>query len=450
MSRRQGLEHRPTVAVVGMGYVGSSTSVCLAEKFHVVGVDVDESRIAMLNRGSSTVQEAGLQPLLRRGLRNGRLTFTSSYREVDASTIFLTVGTPSLPNNEADLSQVEAAATELGRHVLRRQNVLVAVRSTVPPGTTRKVVKPLLERYSGKTSGRDFRLAFSPEFLQEGSAIEDTHHPNRLVVGADDPLSMRSLIGFYRSYYVNVRPPLYRLSTESAELVKYASNAFLALKVSYINVISRITEQLPDADIDRVAEAIGADPRIGKRFLEAGPGFGGSCFPKDVSALEAYAKKLGVDSSLFTRTLAINSEQISHVIEMGGSDYSKKTVAVLGLAFKPHTNDIRASPGLELVSRLLRKGGNVRVFDPQAMSSAGKLLGQQTYYAETVQDCLKGADICFIMTGWPEFKKLSPLDTKSMRTKLIVDTRRVSRVLGKSKAIDWRAVGMSRMFGGPK
>ncbi len=421
----------PRVGVIGLGYVGQSTAVCLARKMSVIGLDTDRSKTRSLERGKPTISEKGVPALLRRGLSRGRLSFSSDYRDLDnAKFIFLTVGTPSLDSGKIDLSQVEAAARAVGREIGRGSGQpVIVIKSTVTPGTARQVVRRILEDESDKKMGKGFGLCSNPEFLREGAAVEDTLHPDRLVIGSDDAGSVRALRNFYKEFYGSALPRVVTTDHDSAELIKCASNAFLATKVSFINVVARMAEKLPGSDVGKVAEGLGLDPRIGERFLEAGPGYGGSCLPKDLKALIAHVNEQGVDSSLLRAVEQINATQPGHVLsiaERSLGSVADQTVAVLGLSFKPGTDDVRESRAIRLIEILLRKGALPRVYDPKAMANARKAIGSSVTYCTSAMNCIAGADLAVVMNAEPEFERLKPDDfLRLMRRAAVLDTRRI-------------------------
>lgn len=412
----------------------------------MVGIDVDEDKVRALNAGKPTVYEKGVSSLLRRASSCGRFSGTTHFKELaDAKLIFICVGTPSVEDGGIDLSVVESAIRSVGG-VLGGKFPLVVMKSTVIPGTTANKVKPLLERRSGRKVGVNLGLCSNPEFLREGSAIRDTLFPDRVVVGAEDGRSGREMISFYKRFYAKHTPPIVLTDLGTAEMIKYAGNAFLAMKVSYINTIARICEKIPGSDIEVVAQAIGLDPRVGGRFLQAGPGYGGSCFPKDVSALISFARRKGVDTSLFEAVQDINTSQAVHVISSLGrlsGGLEGKIVAVLGLAFKAETDDIRSAPSIRIIDALLLRKARVRVYDPVAMENTRKVLRDRVTYSRSAKESLKGADVCLILTEWKEFSRLTPgVFSKLMRRPLIYDARRIleSRKLGKS--VQYHAIGL--------
>jgi UDPglucose 6-dehydrogenase len=419
------------VGVVGLGYAGLCTAACLATKFEVVGVDVAESRVLRLNSGEVPIHEKGLSPLLRKDRAKGTLVFSSSYGSLrDSEVVFVAVGTPSKRDGAVDLSQVESACEAIGQEMARGEGKpTIVIKSTVVPGTATKVAKPLLEKASGMRCGTGFGLCSNPEFLREGAAIEDTLHPDRIVIGPVDDISGTALRAFYRKFYGWRLPPIVETSPENAELIKYASNTFLATKISFINLIARICDKLPGADVNAVALGMGIDPRIGRQYLQAGPGFGGACFPKDSRALAAYLEHVGIDASLLRAVLKINDTQpdwILSIVEKKLGTTRGKNVALLGVAFKEESDDVRESRAIVLVKALLEKGAKVRLSDPMAMDAAKIELGNNVRYFRNARECIKGADAAIVMTAWKDFRGLKPGDfAKLMRTPILIDARRI-------------------------
>jgi len=364
----------------------------------------------------------------------GRLRAVDDYFEaVKASEIvFIFVPTPSGPDGSADLSYVKRAAEMVGEALGRLEGYrLVVVRSAVPPGTTEGLVKSVVESASGKQCGRDFGLAMNPEFIREGSALEDHFKPSRVVIGECDKRSGDVLEEFYREFLGGWSCPILRVSTYEAEFIKYVSNAFLALRISFINSIARICERLPKCDIRVVAEAVGLDPRIGRHYLSAGLGFGGSCLPKDLRALIRFAEALGEDSSLFRAAYEVNEGQIDRALRLLKAGLQKEDlkgvrVLLLGASFKPGTDDVRESPALKLAKRLIDLGAEVRIHDPTALRNAEKELGPRAVYCTDVYSCAEDVDAVVIATDWPQYKELD-LERlrKAAARPLIVDGRRI-------------------------
>ena len=427
-------ERQMTVSFVGLGYVGLCTAVAFANRgFDTLGVDVDLERLALVEVGRAPIHEPGLERLLKTAILSGRLRVSDEIADVaETDVIFLTVGTPSRLDGSIDTSHVERASREVGA-ALRSQHDdrLVVVKSTVIPGTTRSVVKPLLEESSGKRVGAELGLCTNPEFLKEGSAIEDTFHPDKLVIGSIDTESASRLKRLYRAFYGDDVPPTIETTPETAEMIKYASNAFLATKVSYINTMANIAQQVPGVDVEQVAAAIGLDPRIGPLFLKAGPGYGGSCFPKDVRALIAFSRERGYDPSLLAAVEKVNERQAAKVVELSEElvgSLEDKRVAILGLAFKKDTDDIREAASIRVIHRLQEKGARVTAYDPMAIPGARQVLGDAVEFAADPKAAIRQADCCIVMTEWDEFHNLTGKDyTEQMRTPNVVDARRLYR-----------------------
>ena len=422
-----------SVSVIGLGYVGLTFAARLANKgFRVYGVESDEDKRKLILEGKPPFYEPGLDSLLSKAISCGSLIVMDDLQSAirDSCITFVCVGTPSRADGSVDLSQVESAVREIGRALKgKKEYHLVVLRSTVPPRTTEGLVKELLERESGKTAGSGFGLCFNPEFLSEGKAIEGVTNPDRLVIGAVDERSGKLLLEFYREFYSGRLPPTLLTNPVNAELIKYANNAFLAMKISFANMFSRLCSKLKGADVRVVMKGIGMDSRICNAFLGAGLGWGGSCFPKDTRGILSYARRLGVDLKLVKASIDVNEEQVDYAIELAESiveGLGGKLVAVLGLAFKPGTDDVRESRAIKLVERLLEKGARVRVHDPKAMDNARKILGDRVEYAISLKDCLRDADLCVLATEWPEYRKLGQEDLiRLMKSPALLDCRRV-------------------------
>ena len=421
------------VSVIGLGYVGLTFSACLADRgFKVYGVDIDEEKRRLISEGRPPIYEEGIEPLLRRAISSGFLKVTGDFREsvLGSDVTFICVGTPSRPDGSVDLSQVEDACRRVGEALRDKEDYhLVVVRSTVPPGTTEGLVRASLESTSGKHVGEDMGLCFNPEFLSEGKAVKGLMSPDRIVVGAIDDRSGKLLLDLYRDFYSDKLPPILLTSLVNAELIKYANNAFLAMKISFANMFSRLCGKLRGADVTVVMKGIGMDSRICDAFLGAGLGWGGSCFPKDNRGIVSYAEGLGVDLKLIKASIEVNEEQVDYAVELAErlvGDLRGKLIAVLGLAFKPGTDDVRESRAIALVERLLGIGARVRVHDPKAMDNARKVLGENVEYASSLENCLEDADLCILATEWPEYWRLSEGDLRRlMRSPALLDCRRI-------------------------
>jgi UDPglucose 6-dehydrogenase len=437
------------VAIVGLGYVGLTTALCFASRgLNVIGVDVDTSKIDAINSRRLPIHEPGLERILAESFEKG---FTATSEMPNSDIYFITVGTPSKKDGSVDLQYIEKVSEEIGGAIKASEpgsRPLVIVKSTVPPGTTRSVVKPRVEKESGKKVGAEIGLCSNPEFLREGSAIEDTFSPDRIIIGEYDKRSGDILEDLYRNFYgADKMPPLIRTSVENAELTKYVNNAFLAMKVSFINEIAQLCERIPGADVTVVAKGIGLDKRIGERFLNAGLGWGGSCFPKDVKAFVAHSKSLGYRPLIVSSTLEVNDQQPYRAIDIAKSALGKlrgRRIALLGLAFKPDTDDIREAVSLKIINKLLEEGANVTAYDPAAIPNVQKMLGGKISYSASALECIKDADCCIIVTEWNEFKELIPDDfLRNMKNPVVVDGRRIFRPSDfTNKGVVFRAIGL--------
>jgi UDPglucose 6-dehydrogenase len=413
------------ICIVGAGFVGLATGVMFGKLGHeVVCADIDQTRVAAVNSGKSPFFEPPLEKELSRLVKRSRLSATTDVVRAasDGETIFLCVQTPSLPSGRIDIRPLKAASNTVGRAIRRCKDYkVVVVKSTVVPSTTDAVVLPILEKSSGKKAGKGFGLAMNPEFLQEGSALRDSMQPSRIVIGALDKRSGDVLAKLYRS----LRAEKVRTDMRTAEMIKYASNAFLATKISYANEIANMCVRF-GIDSESVLAAVGMDPRIGRLFLRPGLGFGGSCLPKDVKALKNKARSEGYSSRLLSTILAINETQPSEAVSMlenaigalGG-----KRIAVLGLAFKGGVDDIRETRAVPLIENLRSKGAEVVAYDPLAAKSFAMAI-PDLEFASSAAKCLKGVDGAIVQADWEEFRRLGKKEFSSMRTPVIVDGRR--------------------------
>jgi UDPglucose 6-dehydrogenase len=407
------------LAIIGTGYVGLVTGVCFAKLgHHVTCVDIDQEKIRKINNGVSPIFEEGLDNLLL--TNKDKIVATADYSSAlqKSDITFLCVGTPSLKNGTIDLSYLKEATKQIAT-ILKNKNSwhLVVVKSTVLPGTTHNIVLPLLEQYSGKKVGIDIGLAMNPEFLKEGVAIKDFLEPDRIVIGSNDERSRITL----RELYKNFSCPIIATSLSAAEMIKYASNAFLATKISFINEIGNLCKKL-GIDTYDVATGMGLDKRIGRPFLDSGIGWGGSCFPKDVDALIAWAKEIKESTRIIESTKAVNADQPLRLVEILKKHIPKlkgKTIGVLGLAFKPNTDDIRESRAIPIIKELLRNGAHIKAYDPQAIDNF-KTLYPQIQYCSSASEVLT-ADAILITTKWKEFTTLN------YQGKIVIDGRRLEQ-----------------------
>ena len=411
------------IAMIGSGYVGLVSGACLSEFGHtVICVDKDESKIAALKSGGIPIFEPGLDEIVATNVKAGRLSFSTDLPSAvkDADAVFIGVGTPSRRGDgHADLSYVFAAAEEIARGLTGY--TVVVTKSTVPVGTSRKVEAII----KNTRPDAEFDMASNPEFLREGSAIEDFRRPDRVVVGCDTDRAREVMREVYRPLYLNETPMLFT-SRETSELIKYAANAFLATKITFINEMADICEKV-GGDVQDVARGIGLDGRIGNKFLHAGPGYGGSCFPKDTLALVKTAGDLGAPSEIVSAVVKVNDRRkldMARKIEAAFGGVQGKTIAVLGLTFKPNTDDMRDAPSLVIVPHLQAAGAAVRAYDPEGRKEAAKHL--QLDYRDDAYATLDGADGVVILTEWNEFRALD-LDRvrKALKQPLMVDLRNI-------------------------
>jgi UDPglucose 6-dehydrogenase len=416
------------IAVIGTGYVGLVSGACLAEFGHeVTCIDSDESKIARLKQGEIPIYEPGLDSMVKKNVKGERLIFSTEYSPAipEAEVIFIAVGTPASRRGDgyADLSYVYEAARQLAPYL--QHYVVVVNKSTVPVGTACQV-KRIISETNPQAS---FDVASNPEFLREGAAINDFMRPDRVVLGVSSKKAEEVLKAVYRPLYL-IETPFVLTNIATAELIKYAANAFLATKISFINEIANLCEEI-GGDVQDVAKGIGLDGRIGRKFLHAGPGYGGSCFPKDTHALLRVAQDNGVACRIIEAVVEVNAAQKARMTRkirqaLGGVE-GGKTIAVLGLSFKPETDDIRDAPSLTIVSKLIENGATVRAHDPQAMEEAQKLLPGVKYCSGPYEAC-EGADAVVLMTEWNEYRALDLLRVKkALNSPIFIDLRNVYR-----------------------
>jgi len=414
------------ICVVGTGYVGLVTGACLADfGINVTCVDNDASKIDMLLEGRLPIYEPGLETLVEKNAKAGRLHFTTELAPAieNALAIFIAVGTPPRPDGSADLSYVVEVAESIAENLNGYK--VVVTKSTVPIGTGELIERIIVERSNGR---HPFSVVSNPEFLREGSAIADFMRPDRVVIGARDDQAVAIMKDIYSPLYL-IETPFVITNVESSELIKYASNAFLATKITFINEVAELCERL-GADVHHVAKGMGLDKRIGPKFLHPGPGYGGSCFPKDTQALTEIARKAGRPFEIVETVVAVNERIKAHAVERVrealGDELRGKVVAVLGLSFKPETDDMRDSTALPLVTALAAAGATVRAFDPVAMDNARRLLPAGICYCADSYDAAEGADALVIVTEWNQFRSLDMVRIRGLlRRPLVVDLRNV-------------------------
>ncbi len=408
-----------TIGVVGTGYVGLVTAACLADLGNrVLCADNDRQKIALLKKGGVPFYEPGLEAIVRKNIQAKRLLFTSSLEEATgaAEIIFICVGTPSLPDGSADLSAVENVASEIA-HAMKEYKIIVE-KSTVPAETGLKI-RRTIQMLKGQNA--HFDVVSNPEFLREGQALQDAMHPDRIVIGVESKRAEETM----RALYKPLKAPVIVCNIETAEIIKHASNSFLATKISFINAVAQLCERV-GADVQKVADAMGLDKRIGRAFLNAGPGYGGSCFPKDVDAFIYLAQQKGYDFEMLKAVRKVNEEQkklLFKKIEDAIWIIKDKTIAVLGLSFKPDTDDIRNSVPIEMIQRLQQAGARIRAYDPKAMPKAKAEL-KSVVFCKDAYDAAKGSHCLLIMTEWAEFATLDwQRIKKTLRQPVIIDAR---------------------------
>lgn len=430
------------IAVAGTGYVGLVAGVCFAEVGHqITCVDIDENKVNLMKQGISPIYEADLEDLMQKNYAAGRLDYTTDYKSAykDADAIFIGVGTPEQPDGSANLSYIATVARQIAETI--EKDCLVVVKSTVPVGTNDKVeqfIHDFLphdgEKYTGNGAGAGKKIrvevASNPEFLAQGTAVHDTLQAARIIIGTESKWAEEMLMKIYEPFKL----PIVSVSRRSAEMIKYASNDFLALKISYMNDIANLCE-LVGADIQDVAKGMSYDERIGSKFLNAGIGYGGSCFPKDTKALEYLAKQYGYELRTVKATIDVNTDQKTMLYKKACKrliTFNSLKVAVLGLTFKPGTDDLRAAPSLANVPLLLAQGANIYAYDPVGMDNFKRKYPEgengkgSIKYVENIEDALEGANVCFIFTEWGEIKAVKPKDyMKLMRTPLVYDGRNI-------------------------
>ncbi len=433
------------ITVAGTGYVGLVTGVCLAEVGHdVTCVDVDEKKVKMMESGVSPIYEEGLEELMRKNYAAGRVHYTTDYKKAykDSEAIFIGVGTPEMPDGSANLSYIATVSRQIAESVER--DCLVVVKSTVPVGTNDKV-----EQFIKDFLVHDVKVevASNPEFLAQGTAVHDTLHAARFIIGTESKEAEEKLTEIYKPFGI----PIVSVRRRSAEMIKYACNDFLALKISYMNDIANLCE-LVGADIQDVAKGMSYDARIGANFLNAGIGYGGSCFPKDTKALKYLANKNGYTLRTVEAAVEVNKRQKTRLYEKASErmiTFTGLRVAVLGLAFKPGTDDLREAPSIDNVELLLEQGAEIVAFDPVAAENFQKKFPEgackkgSITYAGSAKEALKDANICFVFTEWQEMKQLHPSDFKEcMKTPLVYDGRNVYNVTEMKEAgVEYYSIG---------
>ena len=432
------------ITIIGTGYVGLVSGAGLAEFGHEVScLDIDENKINNLNSGKISIYEPGLDNLVRKNVQDNRLSFSSEIEKniIESNIIFIAVGTPQDENGKADLRAVKSVVDLVANHISDYK--IICTKSTVPVGTG-KWIESIIK---SKNSDVEFDYVSNPEFLREGAAVNDFLSPDRVIIGARTEKAFKEMKEVYRPLYIN-ETPIMDTSVETAEMIKYASNSFLALKISYINEIANLCEEV-GADVHQVAKAMGQDGRISSKFLHPGPGFGGSCFPKDIEALYALGKEKNIKLNTIDATIKTNKNQkkriLNKLLRLLNNQVTGKKIAVLGLSFKPNTDDIRESPSLYIVSELSKLGAVVDAYDPVAIENF-KSIHQNINYSNTWKDCVKDADACIVLTEWNEFRGMDLNELKSLlKTPVVIDAKNIFSV-EKLKLLDFDYDNVGRNF----
>lgn len=434
------------IAIIGLGFVGLSFATVLGSKsYYVIGTDSDKNKILKIKSGNPPFYEPKLQQMLSIALRKHFFISTDIVSVVmQCDLIFVTVGTPNSKDGNIDLQMLKNATKQIGKALSQTTNKpIIVVKSTVVPGTTQNVVKPILEKNSGKLAGKGFELVTNPEFLREGSAINDTLKPHVVIIGGENKIAIHKVKQFYKKLYGS-SIPTFITNHQTAEMTKYANNSFLATKISFINQIANICQSIPGTNVDEVAKAIGLDPRIGNLFLNAGPGYGGSCLPKDLQTMITFSSKIGHKPLLLTAVQQTNSLQIKNITNLIYKllgNLKQKNITILGLSFKENSDDIRESVSIKLIKLLLTKGASITVYDPKAIDNTRKIFNNKINYASSINDSLKNSHCAIIMTAWKQFRKLNAKSFENMKRKLVVDTR---RILEKNSNVEYYAFGIGQ------
>ena len=436
------------VSIIGLGYVGLSTGICFANRgIKVLGIDIDQKKIQKIRKGKSPIFEKNMSILLKKVVKNGKLRVQSNYDEIFKSKIiFLAVGTPSNIDGSINLKYIKTAIKNIGLSIKKsNEYFLIVIKSTVIPNTSEKIIKDL-ERYSGKICGTDFGIIVNPEFLQEGKAVQNTLYPDRIIIGHSSQKDKKIIMKLYKKIYRKV-PPVVYTNPNNAELIKYSTSTFLALKISYINYIARLAENIPGGDIVEIKTAMSLDKRISESFLNAGLGFGGSCFPKDIRAIKSFSKDNGINSDILKSIIEINRTQPLRVITMVKKklgNVKKKNISILGLSFKPGTDDMRDAVSIIIIKKLVALKAKIKVYDPIAIDNAKRIFGNSIQYSKNPVECIKNTDCCILVTEWSEFKNLKPKDfVKQMNRPLLIDGRRLYEKSIFKNYLEYNAIGLS-------
>jgi len=402
------------IGIIGIGFVGLSFAAALGFKgYEVLAIDSDQDKVKNIKKGSAPFYEPGLLPLLQKALKRSLEVSSDTEKAVnECDLIFITVGTPTTSKGSINLNSLKAVAKTIGQTLTKsKNNPIIAIKSTVIPGTNR-AIKQIIEKESKKKSGKDFGIISNPEFLREGRAVDDTFNPHIVVIGGEDNKTIKKVKKFYEGFYKSTVPYI-TTNTQTAEMIKYANNSFLATKISFINQIANICQSIPGINVDDVAKAIGIDPRIGGQFLKAGPGYGGSCLPKDIRALISFSESYGQNPTLLKAVQTTNSQQVENLVSFMNkilTSLKGKKISVLGLSFKEDSDDIRESVSINLIKKLLKHKAKIIAHDPMAIENTRKIMGDKISYTKSVAEVLKDSQCAVIMTPWKNYTKLNNKD----------------------------------------
>jgi len=434
------------IGVIGSGFVGLSFASVLGSKgYQVIIHDIDVDKLEKIKSGEPPFFEPKLKSTLKNALKSS-LKLTGKIKNVvnDYDFIFITVGTPIGKNGDISLTYIKAVTNKIGAILKKSKNKpVIIIKSTVPPGTN-NLIKKILEKKSGKKSEKGFGLLSNPEFLKEGSAIADTIKPHIIVIGGENADTIRKLSKFYKKFHGS-KIPFVITNPQTAELIKYVNNTFLATKISFINQIANICQMTPGTNVDVVAKAIGVDPRIGKLFLKAGPGYGGSCLPKDLQAFISFSSKVGQNSKFLSAVQKTNSEQCKQTLNLIKNIFPTlkgKQITILGLSFKENSDDIRESVSIRLIKLLLKQGAKIVVHDPLAIENTRKIFGNKILYSQKISDSLSNSECAVIMTPWSQYSNLTRKNFQKMKKRIIVDTRRL--LVNKKLDASYYALGVGK------
>jgi UDPglucose 6-dehydrogenase len=437
------------VGVIGLGFVGLTMSCVFAKKgLNIHGIDIDEQKILSINRKKSPFFEPKINELLNEVL-DVSLIVNSHLEQCirESEIIFVCVGTPSNSDGSSNLSSLKNTCKDISKFLSELNDDkfrIIVIKSTVPPQTIETQIIPLMQQNSSKIIGIDFDICINPEFLKEGSAIDDMLNPHLVVIGANYKKTQNTINLFYNKLYSN-SVNIMNTNIVNAELIKYTNNSFLATKISFINNVANICNEIPGADVEIIAAAIGMDPRIGKMFLKSGPGYGGSCFPKDVKGFLNFVKSHGYSMPILESTDKINENQPSIIINMIKNklvNLNGKKISILGLSFKKNTDDIRESVSIKIVKNLLEQNAKIKVNDPMAMPNFKQIFNEKIDYCDSIDDCLKDSDCCVILTEWDDFKNIQPeIFVKFMKNPIIIDARRIFDVNKFKHIVNFTALG---------